>query len=139
MRNDLEFRVPVRPHRTPQMSRDDKFSLLPAILRFACGASVFVATLMAVLALCAGCSKTEAPTPPPPGVTVTPVLQRDVPIYQEWVGTLAGEVNATISAQVSGYLVKRAYREGAIVKKGDVLLTLDPIDYQRDLGSEQDA
>jgi membrane fusion protein (multidrug efflux system) len=125
MRNDLEFRVPVRPHRTPQMSRDDKFSLLPAILRFACGPSVFVATLMAVLALCAGCSKTEAPTPPPPGVTVTPVLQRDVPIYQEWVGTMVGNVDADIRPKVEGYLLTQLYTEGSYVGKGQALYQLD--------------
>ena len=40
------------------------------------------------------------------------VEQRDVPIYNEWIGTLDGLVNADIKAEVSGYLLKQAYTEG---------------------------
>jgi RND family efflux transporter MFP subunit len=57
---------------------------------------------------------------------VVAVEQKDVPIVHEWVGTLDGFVNAQIRAQVSGYLVKQDYREGAAVKKGDVLFEIDP-------------
>jgi membrane fusion protein (multidrug efflux system) len=69
----------------------------------------------------------------PPEVAVVTVEHRDVPVYQEWVGTLAGEVNATISAQVSGYLVKRDYTEGAPVKKDQVLFQIDPAPFQATL------
>src|SRR5262245_60639222 len=66
----------------------------------------------------AGCDEQkEAPPPPPPDVVVVQVQQRDVPIYRNWVGTLAGDVNATISAQVSGYLIARDYEEGRVVTK----------------------
>jgi membrane fusion protein (multidrug efflux system) len=57
---------------------------------------------------------------------VVPVEQKDVPIVHEWVGTLDAFVNAQIRAQVSGYLIKQDYREGAAVKKGDVLFEIDP-------------
>lgn len=86
--------------------------------------------LVAVTFCCgpAGCQKEEAKeqAPPPAEVIVVPVAQRDVPIYQEWVGTLAGEVNASISAQVSGYLTRREYQEGSPVKKDQVLFQIDP-------------
>ncbi|HLK19252.1 MAG TPA: hypothetical protein VKT81_09855, partial [Bryobacteraceae bacterium] len=50
-----------------------------------------------------GCSKgtQAASAPPAPEVEVVPVVQRDVPIYNEWIGTLDGLVNADIKAQVS--------------------------------------
>lgn len=70
--------------------------------------------------------KTPPPPPPPPVVEFVTVEQRDVPIYREWIGTLMGEVNATISAQVSGYLLRREYDEGKLVKQGQVLFQIDP-------------
>lgn len=51
---------------------------------------------------------------------------RNVPVYREWVGTLDGSENAEIRARVTGYLMKRAYQEGGIVKKGQVLFEIDP-------------
>jgi multidrug resistance efflux pump len=63
-------------------------------------------------------------------VLVTDVVKRDVPVYGEWVGTLAGFINAEIRAKVQGYLLKTTYQEGALVKEGDVLFELDPRQYQ---------
>lgn len=54
------------------------------------------------------------------------VAAEDVPVYQEWIGSLDGFVNAQIRAQVSGYLMSQNYKEGALVKKGDVLFQIDP-------------
>jgi len=65
-------------------------------------------------------------TPPPPIVEVAPVTQADVPVYHDWVGTLDGLVNATIRAQVTGYLLTQDYREGDAIKKGDLLFQIDP-------------
>lgn len=73
-----------------------------------------------------GCTKAEPPASVPPEVEVVAIEQRDVPIYREWVGTLEGEVNATISAQVSGYLIARDYKEGSIVTNGQVLFRIEP-------------
>jgi membrane fusion protein (multidrug efflux system) len=53
-------------------------------------------------------------------------VQRDVPIYMEWVGSVDGSVNAVIRPQVTGYLVKQSYREGDLVKKGQMLFEIDP-------------
>ncbi len=78
----------------------------------------------------AGCKPKEVAAPPPPDVEVVTVQQKDVPIYREWVGTLSGEVNATISAQVSGYLVQRPYKEGTLVTNGQVLFQIDKAPFE---------
>ena len=65
-----------------------------------------------------------------PEVLVAEVTQQDVPIYAEWVGSTDGTVNASIRAQVTGYLVKRTYVEGAFVKQGSVLFEIDPRKFQ---------
>ena len=62
-----------------------------------------------------GCSNGKvraAGPPPPPVVEVSPVIQKDVPVQGEWVGTLEGYVNAQIQPEVSGYLIRQDYREG---------------------------
>ncbi len=81
----------------------------------------------------AGCKKTEGPPAAPPTVEVVPVIQKDVPVYREVVGTLAGDVNATISAQVTGYLLSRDYTEGSTVTNGQVLFRIDPAPFQAEL------
>ena len=80
-----------------------------------------------------GCSNGNvraAAPPPPPVVEVAPVIQKNVPVQGEWVGTLEGYVNAQISPQVSGYLIRQDYREGALVKKGQLLFEIDPRPFQ---------
>jgi membrane fusion protein (multidrug efflux system) len=77
-----------------------------------------------------GTSKVSAAAPPPPNVQVTEVVQQNVPIYHEYIATLDGYVNAVIQPQVSGYLIKQNYREGAQVRKNDVLFNIDPRPFQ---------
>ena len=72
--------------------------------------------------------------PPPPEVEVVQVEQKDVPIYSEWIGTTDGMVNAEIRAQVSGYLLKQYYTEGAFVRRGQLLFEIDPRPLQAALG-----
>jgi len=71
-----------------------------------------------------------APPSSPPEVEVVQVEQKDVPIYGEWIGTLDGLVNADVRAQVTGYLMRQGYQEGAFVKKGDLLFQIDPRPFQ---------
>lgn len=85
---------------------------------------------LALGGLTSGCKKAEAPVQVVPAVEVATVAQKDVPVYREWVGTLEAEVNATINAQVSGYLKTRAYTEGKPVKQGDLLFQIDDRTYQ---------
>jgi RND family efflux transporter MFP subunit len=99
------------------------------ILALTAGAGLF-------LQGCAGTSASVAP-PAPPEVLVTPVIQKDEPIYGDWVATLDGYVNANIQPQVSGYLVEQQYREGSFVHKGDILFEIDPRPFQAALDQAQ--
>ncbi len=96
--------------------------------------SIFLFALLSVLGL-SGCSddKKAAAPPPPPEVMVVDVVQKDIPIYKEWVASMDGMVNATILAQVEGYLIKQNYKEGDYVKKGTLLFEIDPRTFQSDL------
>jgi RND family efflux transporter MFP subunit len=74
---------------------------------------------------------TAAETPPgPPEVLVASVEQRDLPVEREWVGTLDGMVNASIKAQVTGYLLRQDYAEGSFVRQGQLLFEIDPRPFQ---------
>ncbi|HUD45771.1 MAG TPA: efflux RND transporter periplasmic adaptor subunit [Candidatus Baltobacteraceae bacterium] len=93
--------------------------------------TVIVIVVAVVLFLCfAGCKQKPPPAPAPPVVEVETVKQADVPIYHDWIGTLDGLVNATIRAQVTGYLLTQDYREGDNIKKGDLLFQIDPRPFQ---------
>jgi len=82
--------------------------------------------LLTSAAVMAGCSRKPAEVAPnAPEVLVTTVQPRDVPRILERVATLDGFINANINAQVSGYIVSRDYREGSVVKKGDLLFRID--------------
>jgi membrane fusion protein, multidrug efflux system len=101
------------------------------------GASCWLLILLALtLVHCKG-ETASAPAAPARQVEVAEVIQKDVPIYSEWIGTTDGLVNAEIRSQVTGYLLKREYREGGAVKKGDVLFQIDPRKFQAALGQAQ--
>ena len=88
--------------------------------------SALIAVVGAGVAL-TGCSHDQAGAArEPTEVLVTSVVQRDVPIYREWVAQLNGSVNAQISPKVSGYIIKRNYQEGYFVTKGQILFEIDP-------------
>src|SRR4030081_3139891 len=97
-----------------------------------CSTRVLLFILLAVVSLAmTGCGRTQAAaSPPPPEVRVVPVVQQDVPVYREWVATLDGYVNAQVRPQVSGYIIKQNYKEGSLVRKGEVLFEIDPRPFQ---------
>lgn len=78
--------------------------------------------------LLVACENTKAavPSAPPPDVSVAVVVTETVPVTSEWIATLDGYVNAQVRPQVSGYLLKRNYREGAVVGRGEALFEIDP-------------
>ena len=87
-------------------------------------------TLVVAIAVTAGCReapKTAAPVVP---VKVTTVIERDVPIYREWLTTTVGLVTAQIRPKVNGYILTQDYAEGTLVKEGALLFTIDPRQYQ---------
>jgi RND family efflux transporter MFP subunit len=75
-------------------------------------------------------AKASTKAPPMTMVEIATVKQKDVPVYGEWIGTLAGQVNADVKAQVTGYLLSRKYKEGSYVKKGELLFEIDPRPFQ---------
>jgi len=103
------------------------FGRLEAVsLRGFCSLLLVLPLALALL----GCEKEQKIEPQAPIVEVAEVTQKDVPVFAEWVGTLDGLVNATIRAQVQGYLVKQNYTEGELVRKGQVLFEIDPREFQ---------
>lgn len=95
------------------------------------------ATIVAVLALLsmvvvvAWSRKPAQAAARPLEVEVVRVEQKDVSVYSEWIGTTDGMVNAEIKAQVTGYLLRQAYKEGSFVKKGQLLFEIDPRPFQQ--------
>lgn len=91
----------------------------------------FAGVFLALATVCsAGCGNKEQAAPPPPDVQVVEVVKGDVPITKDWVATLDGLVNAQIHAQVTGYLLKQNYTNGASVRKGAQLFQIDPRPFQ---------
>jgi membrane fusion protein (multidrug efflux system) len=101
--------------------RDVRSASLPAYL---------LATACLAVGLLMGCGEKKPAGQAAPTVEVMNVVQKDVPIVREWVGTTDGLVNAKINAQVQGYLIKQNYKEGSEVKKGQVLFEIDPRPFQ---------
>jgi RND family efflux transporter MFP subunit len=103
-----------------------------------CGTLALAVAVMVHTSL--GCGHGEQPSaPPPPEVVVGEVIQKDVPIYTEWVGTTDGYTNAQIRARVRGYLQSRNYTEGALVQSGDLLFVIDARPYQAALDQAKGA
>jgi membrane fusion protein (multidrug efflux system) len=90
---------------------------------------VLLAVILVIVVTRSG-AKASVQAPPLPTVEVATVEQRDVPVYGEWIGTLTGQVNADIRAQVTGYLLKQNYKEGSYVRKGELLFEIDPRPFQ---------
>jgi membrane fusion protein (multidrug efflux system) len=92
----------------------------------------------AALAIAAGlvfsaisCRKAASSVPPPvPEVVVATVIQKDVPVYSEWIGTTEGFVNAQIYPKISGYLLKQNYKDGDHVHAGQLLFQIDDREYK---------
>jgi membrane fusion protein, multidrug efflux system len=91
------------------------------------------AMIAAGLAAC----EPEKMEPPPLQVSVAPAESKDVTEFQTWVGLLDGFQNAEVRAQVTGYLLSQDYKEGKLVKKGDILFTIDARPFEAALAQAQ--
>ena len=99
---------------------------------------VFALVAGLVFGILIGCEKKQAAPPVRPlTVTVAPVAQENVLVMNTWVGLLDGYQNAEIRAQVTGYLTTQNYKEGSLVKKGDVLFTIDKRPFEAALAQAQ--
>jgi RND family efflux transporter MFP subunit len=98
----------------------------------------FVVAVMlgAIVTGCGDGSRAGAP-PPPPVVAVEAVVQRDVPISAEWVGSLVGYITAQIRPRVGGHLMSQHYTEGAVVDTGDLMFQVDPRPYETALAQAE--
>jgi len=78
-----------------------------------------------------GCGgQPETVAPPPPEVTVATPIQRDVTVYQEFVGTTQARESVEIRARVQGYLDRIAFEPSTFVRKGTLLFVIEPEPYQ---------
>jgi membrane fusion protein (multidrug efflux system) len=98
-----------------------------------------ILVLGVVMAVQSAWAQEKPGAPPPPEVEVVAVIQKDLPVTKEWVAVMDGLVNATIQAQVQGYLIKQLYREGDFVKKGTPLFEIDPRPFQAGLDEAKAA
>ena len=98
------------------------------------GIAIGVILLFLVIRACTSNEK-KSPPPPPRPVETAKVIQKDVPLYLDEIGTCAANESVQVQAQVSGQIVSRDFKDGAYVKKGDLLFTIDKRPYQAALDS----
>src|SRR6201987_3517112 len=91
---------------------------------------VVLLVVVVAVAVLAMRPKHGAAGPGSPDVEVVQVVQKDVPIYGEWIGTLDGLVNADVRAQGTGYLMRQGCQKGSYVTKGQLLFQIDPRPFQ---------
>ena len=97
------------------------------------GHFLILSVLVVTLCLALGGCKREPPAlaaTPPPVVMVSQPVEREITDYYEYTGRTAAVDAVEVRARVSGYLVKVNFREGAVVKKGDLLFHIDPRPFQ---------
>jgi len=93
------------------------------------GGAIVLLAIVFSLRTCASHDR-ASPAPPPRLVVVAKVITRDVPLYLNEIGTCASVESVKVQAQVSGQIISRDFQDGADVKKGDLLFTIDPRPYQ---------
>lgn len=87
--------------------------------------------LILLLALVvAGCGKKETVTLPPVKVNVVKSIEKDVPLYEDFVAQVFGLSDVDIRARVEGWVTSVNFKEGSRVKKGDLLYIIDDVQYQ---------
>jgi RND family efflux transporter MFP subunit len=98
------------------------------------------ASVVLLVALVAGCKRVIAPqAPPPPTVSVSQPLQRDVIRWDQYSGYLSSPQTVTVNARVSGLIEEAPFQEGAIVHAGDLLFRIDPRPFQADVDNKKAA
>lgn len=93
--------------------------------------------LFILAAALAGCGEAEPPAPPLLDIPVIDVIQQDVPIPIEMVGTTLGSVDIPIRARVEGFLESMDFQEGRAVEKGALLYTIDPRPFEAKVAEAQ--
>jgi len=94
---------------------------------------------LSLATLTAACAKKEAPAPPPPDVKVATVLQKDVPIFVEAIGQTRGSTEIEVRARGEGFIQTVDFKEGNPVRKGQLLYTIDPSQFEAALAQAKGA
>lgn len=95
--------------------------------------------ISALFLLTISCENKEKKAPPPPDIKVVKVIQRETPIYREFVGQMYGLKDIPIRARVQGFLEGIFFDEGRPVKKGQLLYTIDPQPFMADVAAKKSA
>lgn len=104
---------------------------LPRARAALCAVSLGFALVLGAVAGCKDDTTDKAKQqPPPPTVIVAEVVQKTVPIYGEFVAQTEANTTIDLRARVEGFLQKSPFKEGSLVRKGDVLFQIDPRPYQ---------
>ncbi|MFZ0650887.1 MAG: efflux RND transporter periplasmic adaptor subunit [Pseudolabrys sp.] len=98
-----------------------------------CGRRLAALLVLATLVASCGEQQKQGGGPPPPAVTVAKAIKRTVVDYDEYVGRFAAINSVEIRARVSGYLDKLHFKDGQVVKQGDLLFTIDKRPFQNTL------
>src|SRR3989440_159352 len=91
---------------------------------------VYSALLVAICLALTGCGRQPEAPPTPTQVTVSHPLEQEVTDYADFTARTSAVGSVEVRAHVWGYLDKVNFKEGALVKKGDVLFEIDPRTYQ---------
>ena len=119
---------PIVSSAQQQQSNEAPFCQLP---KYLIQIALVLLALVAPTVGLVGCARSHAAFKlPDTEVFVAPPVQQDVAVHSEWVAILDGYVNAEIRPQVSGYIISQDYKEGAVVRKGQVLFEIDPRPFQ---------
>jgi len=97
--------------------------------------TLFLLPLLLIIASCG--RKPEAPPPPPPGVVCALSETRPVSSTHEFIGQIVAEDSVNLVARVEGYLIKRNFEEGSMVKQGDLIFEIDPRPFEADVKEAQ--
>ena len=121
--------------REPEVGDDNQrkpgpSALLPLTARVAVGLS----TVLALAVVVASPVFAQA-APPPPAVTISLPLQKEITEWDQFTGQFAPVDSVEIRARVSGYLTEIHFTDGQIVKKGDLLFVIDPRPYEATLAT----
>jgi membrane fusion protein (multidrug efflux system) len=100
--------------------------------------TIFMITgLIIPLFLLVSCGSKEQQQAPPPEITVVEVIQKDVPVYNDFIGEIYGEKDIPIRARVEGFLEGIFFEEGTEVEQGQLLYTIDPRPFEADVNAQQ--
>jgi len=96
-----------------------------------------ISSVIILILAIASCAEQEKQATAPPKIPVVEVIQKDVPIYRQFVGQVYGNADIPIRARVAGFLEGIHFDEGLKVKKGQLLYNIDPSEFQSKVATQE--